>query len=254
MRQLHKTDQYISPVLCLVRKLRHGQEGEGHDLLWRGWVQTGILTSALAQEGARTDWNPRGWPDWAANRVTWGMRRMHCSNRVWGEPHLHIYPAAATATHLPNCPTTLSRSCWKTAVCSCLWEWLMLWSCTCRPGLINVFEWWWLSNASPNFNEFADRISFYLSLSPQGLMLCSFSENVFCLRSVLWSWLTTYLACHLGNLGFFKIVLSLIKTWVLNKIPSANYQSWSHYWKGQLVEDSKAELSVLIWSGQLCTQ
>lgn len=110
MCQLHKTDQYISPVLCLVRKLRHGQEGEGHDLLWRGWVQTGILTSALAQEGARTDWNPRGWPGWAANRVTWGMRRMHCSNRVWGEPHLHIYPNIPSSSHsntsskLPNNP------------------------------------------------------------------------------------------------------------------------------------------------------
>jgi len=44
-----------------------------------------------------------------------------------------------------------------------------------------------------------------------------------------------------------------MKTRVLNKIPLTNYQSWSYYRKGQLVEDSKSELSAAIWNRQLCT-
>lgn len=170
----NSTRQISTYLSCFAqfRKLRQGQEEEEYDLLWRGWVQTDILTSALAQEGARTDWSPRSWPVSVQRGFPEGWGR--CSAVIRSrESHtctfIPKYSALATKMHFPNRPTTLSKSCVKTTVRSCLCEWLMLWTCTHRQGLINIFKWWWFSNASPNFNEFANPISFYLSVSPRGL-------------------------------------------------------------------------------------
>lgn len=157
----------MSLVLCLVQETEAwaGRRGawlalEGLDSDWHFNLSPG---TGRCQDWLKSQELQKRFPEgWERFTAIIGCRESHTCIFT------PIYSGPATA-HLPNCPTTLSKSCLKTTVCSCLCEWLMLWTCTYRQGLINIFKWWWFSNASPNFNEFANPIWFYLSLSPKGL-------------------------------------------------------------------------------------